>query len=131
MQVRYNDKRVAARKQVTGEAVERWLKMKGEMSDCIIHEVKRSVRYDIGRYGTRGGPGDNQGPIPELDFSSSRVVCRRRMDTGPQVCFRRTRPAVRTKRRKYSKNRTIATRQWSLWVQVFFDGPFNQIVTKL
>jgi hypothetical protein len=66
MQVRYNDKWVAVREQVAGEAVQH-SEDEGEMSDCIVHAVKRSVRYDIGWYGTRSGPGDNEGPIPELD----------------------------------------------------------------
>ena len=128
MQVRYDDKRIAVREQVTGETVER-SEDEGEMSDCIIHEVKRSVRYDIGWYGTRGSPGDNDGPIPELD-STSCVVCRRRMDTGPQVLGEQDSRCQRSVERVLKKPNDYHA-QWSLWVQVFFGGRFNQIVTKL
>ena len=58
MHFRY-DKRIAVQEQVTGEAIE-CSKDEREMSDCIVHEVKRSVRYDSGWRGTRGNPGDNE-----------------------------------------------------------------------
>lgn len=45
--------------------------------------AKRSVRYDSGWDGARGGPGDNEIRIPELD-TTSRVEPVRRMDTWPQ-----------------------------------------------